>query len=98
MSPKFPSIIYPSLYCVGPRACLGRKFATVEAVCFLTLLLRDFEVEPLLRATETKEQWRNRVLQAKYAFTLGVADVPVRFVRRMRNLYYVGTYEYGGLV
>ena len=74
------------LYCVGPRACIGRKFATVEAVCFLTLLLRDFKVEPLLRAKETKEQWRDRVTEAKFVLTLGVANVPVRFIRRMRNV------------
>lgn len=70
---------------LGPRACIGRKFASMESVCFLTLLLRDFKVEPLLRVGETKEQWEDRVLDAKIALTLGVVDVPVRFVRRMRK-------------
>jgi len=73
------------LMALGPRACIGRKFSTVESVCFLTLLLRDFKVEPLLRVGETKEQWRDRVLDARLALTLGVADVPVRFVRRTRK-------------
>ena len=71
---------------LGPRACIGRKFATTEAVCFLTLLLRDFKVEPLLRVGETKEQWRDRALEAKMALTLGVVDVPVRFIRRTKKL------------
>ena len=71
---------------VGPRACIGRKFATVESVCFLTLLLRDFKVEPLLRAGETKRQWRDRALDGKVALTLGIVDVPVRFVRRTGTL------------
>jgi len=74
-----------SAFNIGPRACVGRKFATTESVCFLTLLLRDFKVEPLLRVGETKEEWRDRVLEAKIALTLGVVDVPVRFVRRTRN-------------
>jgi len=74
-----------SAFNIGPRACIGRKFATTESVCFLTLLLRDFKVEPLLRVGETKEQWRDRVLEAKIALTLGVVDVPVRFVRRARK-------------
>jgi hypothetical protein len=74
-----------TLYSLGPRACIGRKFATTESVCFLTLLLRDFKVEPLLRVGETKEQWQDRALEAKIAITLGVVDVPVRFVRRMRK-------------
>jgi cytochrome P450 len=69
----------------GPRACIGRKFATVEAVCFLTLLLRDFKVEPLLRTGETKAQWQDRALDGKVGLTLGVVNVPVRFVRRMRK-------------
>lgn len=70
---------------IGPRACIGRKFATVESVCFLTLLLRDFKIEPLLRMGETKEEWRDRVLQAKLGITLGVVDIPVRFVRRTKK-------------
>jgi len=74
-----------SAFNIGPRACIGRKFATTESVCFLTLLLRDFKVEPLLRVGETKEQWGERVLEAKIALTLGVVDVPVRFVRRTRE-------------
>jgi len=70
---------------LGPRACIGRKFATVESVCFLTLLLRDFKVEPLLRTGETKEQWQDRALEGKVGLTLGVVNVPVRFVRRTRE-------------
>ena len=73
-----------SAFSVGPRACLGRKFATTEAVCFLTLLLRDWEVNPMLDVAkgETKEEWKRRVLDANVVLTLGVRDVPLRFVRR----------------
>ena len=67
---------------IGPRACIGRKFATVEAVCFLSMLLRDFKVQPLLQPAETVQQWKDRVLDAKIAITLGVKDVPLKFVRR----------------
>ena len=56
-----------------------------EAVCFLTLLLRDYKVEPLLRAAETLAQWKARVLDAKIGLTLGVKDVPVTFVRRDKS-------------
>jgi len=69
-------------FSVGPRACIGRKFATVESVCFLTMLLRDYKVQPLLRPGETKEQWKDRVLDSRIVLTLGVADVPVKFIRR----------------
>ena len=69
-------------FSIGARACIGRKFATVEAVAFLTMLLRDWKVEPIFREGETKEAWRRRVLDAKIALTLGVKDVPLRFSRR----------------
>ncbi|KAI0262511.1 cytochrome P450 [Gloeopeniophorella convolvens] len=65
----------------GPRTCLGRKFAAVEAVCFLTLFLRDWKVEPALNPEETGEQWRERIMQAEVLLTLGVKPVPVRLTR-----------------
>ena len=68
----------------GPRTCIGRKFATTQAVCFLTALLRDYKVEPILRAKETRAEWRARVLDARLVITLGVKDVPVTFVRRQK--------------
>ncbi|KAF9553104.1 cytochrome P450 [Agrocybe pediades] len=71
-----------SAFSIGPRACIGRKFATVESVCFLALILRDYKVEPLLNSGETRQQWRDRVLDGKVVLTLGVKDVPVRVTRR----------------
>lgn len=68
----------------GSRACIGRKFATTEAVSFLTLFLRDWKVEPLLNAGETVEQWRERVIDAELFITLGIKAVPLRFTRRPR--------------
>ncbi|TFK72490.1 cytochrome P450 [Pluteus cervinus] len=71
-----------SAFGVGPRACIGRKFATLEAVCFLTCLLRDWKIEPSMKEGETKREWQARVLDARFTITMGVKDVPVRFVRR----------------
>ncbi|KAJ6488014.1 cytochrome P450, partial [Mycena sanguinolenta] len=72
-------------FSVGPRACLGRKFATVEATCFLALLLRDWQVLPALRAGETGEAWGARVLNnTRLGLTLTVADFPIKLVRRRR--------------
>ena len=69
-------------FSVGPRACIGRKFAAVEAVCWLALLLRDFKVEVIAQPGETREQVRERVMQAQMIMTLSVKDVPIRLVRR----------------
>jgi len=69
-------------FSVGPRACIGRRFATVEATCFLALLLRDWKVLPILRDGESKQTWAARVMDAHIVLTLGVADIPLRFERR----------------
>ncbi|KAF9258180.1 cytochrome P450 [Marasmius fiardii PR-910] len=71
-------------FSIGSRACIGRKFATAEAVCFLTMFLRDWKVEPLLRPDEAVEGWKHRVLDAGIGFTLAIKDVPLRLVRRER--------------
>ncbi|KAH9478750.1 Cytochrome P450 monooxygenase 124 [Psilocybe cubensis] len=72
-----------SAFSIGTRACLGRKFATLESVCFLALLLRDYRVEPALSNGETKDEWRDRVLDGKIILTLGVNNVPVKLIRRV---------------
>ncbi|TFK45547.1 cytochrome P450 [Heliocybe sulcata] len=71
----------------GPRACIGRKFALVEAVSFLALFLRDWQVEPILKEREDKVQWRERILQATLVgLAFGVRDVPLRLRRRGTRL------------
>ncbi|KAF9261363.1 cytochrome P450 [Marasmius fiardii PR-910] len=69
-------------FSMGSRVCVGRKFATTEAVSFLTMFLRDWKVEPLLRPGETVDGWEKRVLDAGVGFTLAIKDVPLRLVRR----------------
>lgn len=66
----------------GPRTCLGRKFATVEAVAFLVCLLRDWRVEAIMQGDETPTQWRERVLEPKMGVTLFFGDIPIRLVKR----------------
>jgi len=72
-----------SAFSVGPRTCLGKKFALTESIAFLALLLRDFEVQPLLEPGENIDEWKQRVMgQVSIAMTLGVNNTPVRLVRR----------------
>jgi len=69
-------------FSVGARSCIGRKFAISEGVAFLTMFLRDWHVEPLLRPGETNEEWGKRVLDAQFMILLGMKDAPVRLTRR----------------
>ncbi|KAJ7185586.1 cytochrome P450 [Mycena filopes] len=69
-------------FSVGPRACIGRRFATIEGTCFLALLLRDWKISPILRDGESQQAWAKRVMSAQIVLTLGVDDAPLRFERR----------------
>jgi len=69
-------------FSIGPRTCLGHKFAKIEAVAFLIHLLREWRVEPALDDGEDIAQWKARVLVPRFGVTLALKDVPLRFVRR----------------
>jgi len=70
-----------SIFSVGPRACIGRKFALTEACSFLVNLLREWRIEIILQPNETGEQWRKRVMKSETKMTMGVGEIPVRLVR-----------------
>ncbi|KZS91953.1 cytochrome P450 [Sistotremastrum niveocremeum HHB9708] len=69
-------------FSTGPRTCLGMKFATTEAVCFLTHLLRDWRVELNLKDGETPAQWKEKYMKADFGITLTLSKVPLKFVKR----------------
>ncbi|KAJ7917203.1 cytochrome P450 [Mycena leptocephala] len=71
-----------TMFSLGPRACIGRKFALTEGVAFLSNLLRDWKLHVVLNAGETRAQWRARVMRGVSGMTLGVGEVPVRLTRR----------------
>ncbi|KAF8135871.1 cytochrome P450, partial [Mycena galopus ATCC 62051] len=69
-------------FSLGPRTCIGRKFAVTEGVAFLSNLLRDWRLQVVLNPGETKTQWRARVMKSSGQLILGVGNVPVRLTRR----------------
>ncbi|KAF7792419.1 hypothetical protein EIP86_003456 [Pleurotus ostreatoroseus] len=66
----------------GPRGCLGRKFSMVEAVCFLTHLLRDWQFDIKLDNNETRSEWQERVMRPKLEVTMRIDDIPLLVKRR----------------
>jgi len=55
----------------------------VEAVCILTMILRDWEVGPLFNDGKTLEMWRKRGLRASLNLTFAAEAVPLTFTRRV---------------
>ena len=81
--------LYP--FSLGGRTCIGRKFATVEAVAFLTHMLRDWNVEVVRREGETVQGWKDRVFDPQMSMSLNFAgDVPLKLTRRVRGGGYGG--------
>ncbi|KAJ7489388.1 cytochrome P450 [Mycena latifolia] len=51
-----------SMFGIGARACIGRKFSHVEALCLLALFLRDWKITVPVSAAETKRAYEERVM------------------------------------
>ncbi|KAJ6631398.1 cytochrome P450 [Mycena sp. CBHHK59/15] len=68
----------------GPRACIGRKFAQTEATLFLCLLLRDWQLDVVLKDGESKAEYEERVLgnASLVGTAFGVGLVPIKLSRR----------------
>ncbi|KAI0338633.1 cytochrome P450 [Trametopsis cervina] len=73
-----------SMFGLGPRACVGRKFAQTEALCFLALFLRDWKVEPVLEGCESPADYERRVMTKACSPSLGfgVGSVKLMLVKR----------------
>jgi cytochrome P450 len=69
----------------GYRGCVGRKFSETEGAAVLTILISQFIVsikdEPQF-ASETYEQRKARVLDARAMLTLAPIHLPLVFRRR----------------
>ncbi|KAF7799198.1 hypothetical protein EIP86_010429 [Pleurotus ostreatoroseus] len=66
----------------GPRACVGRKFAHVEVLTFLSLLLRDWHLDIVVKEGETGQDVHQRVLDSAgrigLSFGIGPVDLKLR--------------------
>ncbi|KAJ7578342.1 cytochrome P450 [Mycena floridula] len=71
-----------TMFSMGSRTCIGRRFALTEGVSFLSHLLRDWKLHIILNPSETRTQWRQRVMKGISLMTLGVDSFPIRLTRR----------------
>ncbi|KAF7312542.1 Cytochrome P450 [Mycena indigotica] len=72
------------MFGAGPRACVGRRFAQVEALSFLVHFLHDWKVETVLQEGETHQMALDRVLTgaSMHGTAFGLGEVPVKIVKR----------------
>jgi len=72
-------------FSAGARACIGRRFAEVELITAVALIVLRYKVTVLKEAQfahETAEETKARVLQARKGLNLQPARVPLLFTRR----------------
>ncbi|KAJ3927692.1 MAG: cytochrome P450 [Lentinula lateritia] len=72
------------MFGVGPRACIGRKFAQVEALHILSTILTSWKIDILTRPNENREMYKERVLNdaGQVGTAFGLRSVPLRLIRR----------------
>ncbi|KAJ7705377.1 cytochrome P450 [Mycena rosella] len=66
-----------SMFGFGARACIGRKFSHVEALCFLALFLRDWKITVPVSATETEREMGKAGING-LAFSVGPISLRLR--------------------
>ena len=69
-------------FALGTRGCIGKRFAEVEMLAFVTRLVMGFKVLPVRLPGETEVEMRQRYVAVKEQVTLGSARWDVRLERR----------------
>lgn len=71
------------MFGVGPRACIGQRFAMTEAMCFLIMLLRDWRLDVILKDGETRDAYEKRVMVGgRIGLAFGVMPFGMKLTRR----------------
>ncbi|KAJ6504353.1 cytochrome P450, partial [Mycena vitilis] len=72
------------MFGVGPRVCPGKKFSHTEAMCFLSLLLRDWHLDVPLLEGETRVDYEKRVMgrAARVGMAFGCGPMSLKLTRR----------------
>ncbi|KAG8878773.1 hypothetical protein FRB97_002314 [Tulasnella sp. 331] len=86
LDPNWPKEAFIS-FSTGSRGCMGRRFAEVEAIAIITLIIRRYKVsvDPLLCPDvvgESKVQRRDRVLKSYLHITITPHGIPLLFTKR----------------
>jgi cytochrome P450 len=69
-------------FAMGPRSCIGRRFAEVEMLSFVCALVKMFKITPVALAGETEGEVRKRYMTTKEKLTIGSLSWDVRLEKR----------------
>lgn len=72
-------------FSAGPRVCLGKKFSTVEATCFLSNILRGWKFDVKLEKGESMREWQERVMRPEVGITLRIGASSAIVISRIRH-------------
>ncbi|KAI9150768.1 Cytochrome P450 2J3 [Paramyrothecium foliicola] len=67
----------------GERKCIGKRFAEVEMVCFLSHLVHSFTWVAIPLEGETKEQMVKRILSGRETLSLRPGSFNLNFTKRL---------------
>ncbi|KAH7906468.1 cytochrome P450 [Hygrophoropsis aurantiaca] len=75
------------MFGIGPRACIGQKFGQTEALCFLSLFLRDWKLDILPEGGESRQQYEERVMgnAGRVGLAFGVGPISLKLTRREQS-------------
>jgi len=74
-----------SMFGIGPRACIGRKFAVTEALAFLAMLLREWKFDVCLKDGESREEYEESVMTqaGMIGLAFGVHSIDLKVIARV---------------
>ena len=73
-------------FSLGPRNCIGQRFALAETVCVLALLIRRYEVlVPVSLEEKTMEEKKRQMLAWTPGLSMAPANARVRVKGRRRS-------------
>ncbi len=69
-------------FSLGPRQCIGKRFAEVEMVAFLSHVIKDYKIFPAPRDGESLEEMKEKLMACTEELTLRPLKFGLKFEQR----------------
>ncbi|KAJ3827163.1 cytochrome P450 [Lentinula raphanica] len=73
-----------AMFGVGPRVCIGRQFAQVEALHILSTILSDWHIEILTMPAESSQMYEHHILSnaGQFGTAFGLQNASLKLIKR----------------